>query len=97
MVRTVTCTESERDDEIYRLLMFYHDRFAAGGTGGLLERILLVGRGLVPAKIREISAEALGNELQVLRPEEVGLNMPASAINFDDVAAPAGLAALGWR
>lgn len=97
VVRTVTCAEGERDDEIYRLLMFYHDRFAAGSTEKLLERILLVGRGLVPAKIREISSEALGRALQVLRPEEVGLNMPANSLNFDDVAAPAGLAALGWR
>ncbi len=96
VIRSVTCTIDERDDEIYRLLMFYNDRFAAGTTEKLLERILLIGKGLVPAKIREISSEALGRGLQVLRPEEVGLNMPANALTFDEVAAPAGLAALGW-
>lgn len=97
VIRSVTCLPGERDDEIYRLLMFYNDRFAAESTEKLLERILLIGKGLVPAKIREISSEALGRALQVLRPEEIGLNMPANALSFDEVAAPAGLAALGWR
>lgn len=97
VVRSVTCSENERDDEIYRLLMFYNDRFAADSKDKLLERILLIGKGLVPAKIREISSEAMGRALQVLRPEEVGLNVPASSLSFDDLAAPAGLAALGWR
>jgi Tfp pilus assembly PilM family ATPase len=97
VVRSVTCQPSEQDDEIYRLLMFYNDRFAADSSEKLLDKILLVGNSLVPNKIREISAEALGRALQVLRPEEVGLNMPANALTFDEVAAPAGLAALGWR
>ncbi len=97
VIRSVTCAPAELDDEIYRLLMFYNDRFGADSRDKLLERILLIGKGLIPGKIREISSEAMGRTLQVLRPEEVGLNMPASSLNFDDVAAPAGLAALGWR
>ncbi len=97
VIRTVTCGVAERHDEIYRLLMFYNDRFASGNTENLLDRILLVGKDLLPAKIKEISAEALGRALQILRPEEVGLNIPASSLSFDDIAAPAGLAAYGWR
>ncbi|HMQ02822.1 MAG TPA: hypothetical protein PKD26_02795 [Pyrinomonadaceae bacterium] len=97
VVRSVTCTESERADEVYRLLMFYQDRFAADAAGSLLERILVVGKGLIPQKIREISTEAMGRALTVLRPDEVGLNLPVNALAFDDVAAPAGLASLGWR
>jgi hypothetical protein len=97
VIRTVTCKPAERDDEIYRLLMFYNDRFAADTREKLLERILLIGKGLVPAKIREISSEALGRALQIMRPDEIGLNMPPNSLSFDEVAAPAGLAALGWR
>ena len=33
VVRSVTCEQNEIDDEIYRLLMFYNDRFG-GETGG---------------------------------------------------------------
>lgn len=97
VVRTVTCTETERDDEIFRLLMFYRDRIAENNNGNMLEKLLIVGKNIVPAKIREISAEALGAALDILRPEDVGLNLPSNSLNFDDIAAPAGLATLGLR
>ena len=97
VVRTVTCTESERDDEIFRLLMFYRDRLASEQSENLLEKLLIIGKEFVPAKIREISAEALGKALNILRPEDVGLNLPVSNLSFDDIAAPAGIAALGFR
>lgn len=97
VIRSVTCTEQEQDDEIYRLLMFYKDRFADGQSASLLEKLLIVGKDLVPAKIKEISAEALGTALRVLRPDDVGLVLPASSLSFDDIAAPAGLATFGWR
>ena len=97
VIRSVTCTKEEQDDEIYRLLMFYNDRFAAVSREKLLQRILLIGKSLIPAKIREISEEALGRTLRILGPDEIGLNLPASSLSFDELAAPAGLAALGWR
>lgn len=95
VVRSVTCTESETDDEIYRLLMFYRDRFGDSQENSL-ERLLVVGRNFSPARLKEIADEALGKTLAILRPEDVGLAMPAQNFSFDDLAAPAGLAALGW-
>lgn len=97
VVRSVTCTESERDDEIYRLLMFYRDRLGEESSENYLEKFLVVGKDFEPAKIREIASEALGRTPDILRPEDVGLNLPAQHLSFDDVAAPAGLAALGWN
>lgn len=97
VVRSVTCTESEVDDEIYRLLMFYRDRFADNQKGNELEKLLVVGKDFQPSKLKEIASEALGKTLNILRPEDVGLNIPVSNLSFDDLAAPAGLAALGWR
>jgi hypothetical protein len=96
VVRTVNCSESERDDEIYRLLMFYNDRLASQG-GSFLDKLLLVGQDLSSARIAQITAEAFGRALAVLRAEDVGLNLTGSGIRFDEIAAPAGLAALGWR
>ncbi len=96
VVRSVTCTLAEREDEIYRLLMFYNDRYSNEG-GSLLENILLVGADLVPARIREISNESLGKTLQILKPEDIGLNVPIGSLNFNDLAGPAGLAALAWQ
>jgi hypothetical protein len=76
--------------------MFYHDRFA-GSNSGLLERILVIGRAFVPDRIKEISQEALGRALHILRADDIGLSLPVSSLSLDDVAAPAGLAALGYR
>lgn len=97
VVRSVTCAETERDDEIYRLLMFYRDRFGADETENSLEKLLVVGKDFVPAKLKDIAAEALGRTLNILQPEDVGLSMPVQTLRFDDIAAPAGLATLGYN
>ncbi|MDQ3323205.1 MAG: hypothetical protein M3525_12360 [Acidobacteriota bacterium] len=97
VVRSVTCTESERDDEIYRLLMFYRDRLGNDESENFLEKLLVVGKDLTPDRLKEIASEALGRTLDILQPEDVGLNMPGQTLNFDEIAAPAGLAALGWK
>lgn len=97
VVRSVTCMENETDDEIYRLLMFYRDRFGVDGNENSLEKLLVVGKNFAPARLKEIADEALGKTLTILRPEDVGLNLPGQTLSFNDVAAPAGLAALGWN
>ena len=97
VVRTVTCTDEEVDDEIYRLLMFYRDRLGEQENGNVLEKLLVVGKKLSISKLRDIVTEALGKTLTILRPEDVGLNIPVSNLNFEEIAAPAGLAALGWK
>lgn len=96
VVRSVTCTESERDDEVFRLLMFYRDRLGNDESANFLEDLLLVGKNFAPAKLEEIVDEALGRTLNVLRPEDVGLMLPVQDLSFDDLAAPAGLASYGF-
>jgi len=97
VVRSVTCADSERDDEIFRLLMFYRDRFGEDSSDNYLEKLLVIGKDFAPAKLKDIAAEALGRTLNILLPEDVGLSMPVQTLRFDDVAAPAGLATLGWN
>lgn len=94
VVRSVTCLPTEVDDEIYRLVMFYNDRYGTTG-GGVLDRLLVIGRSLVPARVQAIASEALGRGVQTLTAEDVGLTLPSSGFSFDDLAAPAGLAAMG--
>jgi Tfp pilus assembly PilM family ATPase len=92
VIRSVTCNDGEKDDEIFRLLMFYRDRF----SDNLLEKILVIGENFNVSRLKEIANEALGKTLHILRPEEVGLNIPASNLSFNELAAPAGLASLAW-
>jgi len=97
VVRTVSCGNAEIDDEIYRLLMFYRDRFATPGDTSNLKGVLAVGKDFVAARLAAISQEALGGPVDMLRPEDVGLFLPPGDFHFDDIAAPAGLAALGYQ
>lgn len=93
VVRSVTCTPAEVDDEIFRLVMFYNDRVA--GAGGTLDRLLVLGHEMAPEKVQTIASEALGREIRVLTSADVGLEIPSTSLDFSDLAAPAGLAALG--
>lgn len=97
VVRSVTCTDEERDDEIYRLLMFYRDRLGERPTETILDKLLVIGRDFAPEKLREIANEALGRTLRILGPEDIGLSLPGPELSFEEVAAPAGLATLGFR
>ncbi len=95
VVRSVTCLPTEIDDEIYRLVMFYNDRFGGEG-GGILDRLLIIGKEFVSTKVQAIASEALGRNLRVMSGDEAGLYLPGGGLTFDDIAAPAGLAALAF-
>ncbi|CAN5404330.1 hypothetical protein BH10ACI3_BH10ACI3_07260 [soil metagenome] len=96
VVRSVTCLPTEIDDEIYRLVMFYNDRFGGNGGTGLLERLLVIGKDFVASKVQAIASEALGRNLRILTNDEVGLTLPGGGLTFNEIAAPAGLATLGF-
>ncbi len=95
VVRSVTCSTDEVEDEVYRLVMFYNDRFGGPAGNDLLERLMVVGSNFAPARIEDIASEALGRNLRVMTPEEIGIDIPGGGLNFNEIAAPAGLAALG--
>lgn len=97
VIRSVSCGPADKDDEIYRLLMFYNDRFAGERGPRQLDRVLTVGNDLHATKIVEIAREALGRTVSILRADDVGLNIPVGTLGFNELAAPAGLAALGCR
>ena len=95
VVRSVTCSTAEVEDEVYRLVMFYNDRFGGVGGNDILERLMVVGANFVPARIQAIASEALGRNMRVLSPDKLGLAIPGGDLSFNEIAAPAGLAALG--
>ncbi|HYG81134.1 MAG TPA: hypothetical protein VD861_12135 [Pyrinomonadaceae bacterium] len=99
VARSVMCEPEDRDDELYRLLLFYRDRVLAPGEGAeavALNRLLVVGEGFDKGHVGEIVNETLEVHLRALGPVEVGLALPSADLNFDAIAAPAGLATLAW-
>jgi hypothetical protein len=97
LVRSVICADGEIDDEIYRLLVYYKDRFEQSAESNTTGRFLVIGERALDERFRGISAEALGRSVRLLGPSDLGLALPSAGLKFSDLAAPAGLAALGWR
>ena len=99
-VRAIICDPEDRDDELYRLLLFYRDRLASPDESPEaynIERLLLLGDGLKSEHVGELVSETLGVNLSVMNPADVGLALPSAELTFDSIAAPAGLATLAWR
>lgn len=99
ILRSVVCAPEEREDEFYRLLLFYRDRQTAEGEANSSERIahlLVLGSGFSKQRAIEIADETLGGHVHALGPADVGLQFPASDLNFDTIAAAAGLATMHW-
>jgi len=96
ILRSVSCDEDEREDEFYRLLLFYRDRRAAETEANqMLSALLVTGNGFSKSRATEIVNETLGGNLHVLGAADLGLNLPTRELSFDAIAAPAGLASLG--
>lgn len=98
IVRTVTCTEDEFEDEFYRFLLFYRDRNVPEGVenGHGLTRLMVIGEGITKQRAGEIVNETTGGDLRPLEAEDLGLELPSRDFSFDSIAAPAGLATLSW-
>ncbi|MCM3873957.1 MAG: hypothetical protein ND895_24985 [Pyrinomonadaceae bacterium] len=96
ILRSILCEEQEREDEFYRLLLFYRDRRGAdvAEASQMLSGLLVTGTGFSKVRASEIVNETLGGQLRALRATDVGLHLPAKDLSFDAIAAPAGLAAL---
>src|SRR6185436_3069808 len=98
IVRTVICDAEECEDELHRLLLFYRDR--RGGDReqpAQLSRMLIVGDLITKQRAGEIVSETLGASLRPLAPADLGLQLTSRELNFDSIAAPAGLATLSWQ
>lgn len=98
ILRTVSCAESEFEDEFYRFLLFYRDRNMPQGTGdhSPLSRLMVIGEGITKERASEIVNETTGGNVRAVGAEDLGLQLPNREFNFDSIAAPAGLATLSW-
>jgi hypothetical protein len=107
-VRGVVCETEDRADELYRFLLFYRDRTsppAAEGadasappaySGEGIGRLLVAGTGIEESQASAIVEETLSVPPRPVHPSDLRLAFPSREIDFRQIAAPAGLAALAW-
>jgi hypothetical protein len=98
LIRSIPCEDDEScTDEIYRLLLFYKDRLLQADEVNIdrtIERLLIVGHKFNKNDIHDIITETLQSLPQTLTPEDLGMSLPSEDLDFDMIAAPAGLAKL---
>ena len=110
-VRAVSCESEDRADELYRFLLFYRDRNAPPAVEGdelatppqaqgfspdRIGRLLVAGTGVDAAQASAVVEETLATPPRAVRAEELRLTLPTHELEFAQIAAPAGLAALAW-
>src|SRR5262249_12877909 len=84
-------------DEIYRVVLFYLDKFRSGlGLHPGLEQLMVIGD-LDREQAMQAVADATGNAPHLLTPNDLGLDLRGEQISFDSIAAASGPAILAWK
>jgi hypothetical protein len=96
MVREVECAPEERENEFYRLMVFYRDRLALEGADRPLNRALMIGPASEQRRFHSVLASALERQVVALDLRQIGLRVDQSA-PFDHFAAAGGLATMAWN
>jgi Tfp pilus assembly PilM family ATPase len=101
LVRSIVCDAEDRVDELYRFLLFYRDRVQTPSMDSdtpvdTIGQMLLAGDGIEHAEASAIIEETLSTRPRLINAGDVRLALPSAELDFDQIAAPAGLAALAW-
>ena len=96
MVREVECAPEERENEFYRLMVFYRDRLTIEGAERPLNRALMIGPVPDQYRFRNVLASAMERQVVALDPRQIGLRIDPSA-PFSHFAAAGGLATMAWN
>jgi hypothetical protein len=76
--------------------LFYRDRAGTPAKSTAVDRLLIIGEHLDKKRVTGIARETLGVDLKPLSAADVGLLVPSTNLDFDTIAAPAGLARMAW-
>src|SRR5262249_45669493 len=90
LVREGECAPEERENEFYRLLVFYRDRLAPVGEDASLNRVLTIGPAPEQRRYRDVVASAMERHVVALDPQQIGLRVDPNA-PFNYFAAAGGL------
>ncbi len=95
LVREVSCAPEEREDEFYRLMIFYRDRLEPADSPASVGRLLTIGSTVEQRRFREVLSSALERQAVSLDPQQIGLRVDPNA-PFNHFAAAGGLATMAW-
>src|SRR5262245_16572825 len=96
LAREVECQPEERENEFFRLMVFYRDRLALEGSDSPLSRLLTIGAAAEQRGFREVLSSAMERPIVALDPPQLGLRVDSNA-PFNYFAAAGGLATMAWN
>jgi hypothetical protein len=94
--REVECQPEERENEFYRLMVFYRDRLALEGSDAPLSRLLTIAAAAEQRRFRDVLSSAMERQIVALDPSQLGLRVDSNA-PFNYFAAAGGLATMAWN
>jgi Tfp pilus assembly PilM family ATPase len=95
LVREVECPLEDRENEFYRLIVFYRDRLLPETGEVTLNRVLTIGSVAEQRRFRDVVSSALERHTVALDPQQLGLRVEPNA-PFNHFAAAGGLATMAW-
>ncbi|MFN0110740.1 MAG: hypothetical protein ACKVZH_17920 [Blastocatellia bacterium] len=95
LVREVECSPEEREDEFFRIIVFYRDRLLPETDPIRLSRVLTLGTAADQRSFREVVTAALETHAVALDVNQIGLRVDSTA-PFNHFAAASGLATMAW-
>lgn len=96
IMREVLCAPEEREDEFYRLMIFYRDRLASlTDSPKLIQGLLTIGNQEEQHRFREVLSSALEQQTVNLEPQQLGFKIDPKA-PFHHFAGAGGLATMAW-
>ncbi|MEW6735600.1 MAG: hypothetical protein AB1489_30190 [Acidobacteriota bacterium] len=96
MIRSRSCDLSERENELYRLAIYYREKFAQEKTIPL--RILTLGGEYELELTQRTFADAFNDrKFHFLTPAQLSLNIANPGLSFSQLAATAGIASLAYN
>lgn len=95
LIREVECPIEERDDELYRIMVFYRDRLVPAGSSNLIHRVLVIGSPADQRRVKDLLSTALETSVTPLDPLQLGLRIDPHA-PFNHFASAGGLATMAW-
>jgi hypothetical protein len=84
-------------DEVYRVVLFYMDRFQVNTQPQpRLEQLMIIGD-LDRRQAMQAVGDATGITPHLVTPSDLGLDLEGEPVSFDLIAAPSGPAILAWK
>jgi hypothetical protein len=98
LIRSFVCDREATADELHRFALFYRDRLG-DSTGGSprLNGVLVLGAGVDVSDALNAVGDALDQQPRAIEPSELGFNLDAEGVSFDQLAAAAGVASMSWQ